>query len=573
MQPNNFPAPFPAAALPDLWEQQVARTPQAAAIISRQECLTYSAFDARVRELAAHLSSLGVRAGVRVGVSLSSSPRLIVTLAAILKAGASFVPLDAAAPPARLRRILDDAEAGLVIEDHPSDGLKTAHPHLLTRTGATPGESGAREAYVVFTSGSTGQPKGVLRSHGAIASRLAWASYGPGDVLCHNMPITGGLAQERLFIPLMQGASLAVIPEAAYADPVAMAGEVEALGVTELTLVPRVLSALLHLGYKERERLRSLRTIMVGGAPLTAELARAITATFPEVTLINTYGSTEMGSVIRGVAESGGSTVPLGRPLPNVSAFVLDEFERPAAVGAIGELCISAPSLASGYLNQPRLTAQRFVNNKFGEGILYRTGDRARLLPSGEIQLGGRTDRQVKVRGFTVELEEIESTLERMDGVREAAVVCAPAGADARLRAYVAGELDEVSLPKLRSQLATLLPNHMIPSAIAVLDRLPRGFNGKVELRLLPEIACLRPELDYPYVAPRDAGEAEVVRIWERVLGIGGIGVNDHFAHLGGDSLLAVRMLVELEEHTGIAMPAAEFALLGTPAAIAGRFR
>lgn len=578
--------PFPEEALPGLWEAQARRTPSAAAVISRQGRLSFAEFDGRVRELASYFAGLGLRRGVRAGVCLPSSPDLIVALGAILKTGAAFVPLDAGAPAARLHHILTDAGVRLVITERPAGDF--GHPQVVTisvqKHGAAADHAAipdaieeplaGDEAYLVYTSGSTGAPKGVVRSHRAIASRLAWAAYGAGDVLCHNMPLTGGLSQERLFVPLMMGASLAVVPEEAFGDPAALAREVEALGITELTVVPRVLAGLADLNSADRSRLRSLRVIMVGGDELSAKLVGAAKAAWPDVSLINTYGSTELGSVIRAMMRGEQEVVAIGKPLTNVSVEILDEYQRPVLPGQAGELCVSSPSLADRYLNLPQLTAERFLPRFGTDEKLFRTGDRARVLPSGEIHLTGRADRQVKIRGFRVELEEIEAALMRLEGVQEAAVACSADRDEARLCAYVAAKPGaRLPLEQLRRHAAALLPPHMIPAAFAVLDQLPRGFNGKVDLQSLPELAFLRPALDYPFAPPRDEMEAEIIGVWERVLGISGIGINDHFLHLGGDSLSAVRILAEFGGELGIEIAPGEFVALGTPAAIADRYR
>ena len=535
--------------------------------------------------LARYLRARGVGPGKRVALCLLSSPDLIAGVLAILKIGASFVPLDSANPPGRLRQIVADAGARAILTEtalRRNVGSIPADLILVDRAGeGPPGQVQPHivrpedEACVLYTSGSTGTPNGVIRTHRAIVSRLAWTSEDAGEVRCHNMPLTAGFSQERLFVPLMRGSPLALAGEESFKDPAKLADDIEALEVTELTIVPIMLRRLLELGSGRLGRLTSLRTIVAGGAELPIDLIRSFATLLPDVALVNAYGSTETGSVIRGgVPLSRSGPVTIGKPLPNVAVYILDENRKRVPEGDVGELYVSAPSVTSGYVNRPELTAERLLRNPFVHSTewLYRTGDRGRILAAGEIQLTGRADRQVKIRGFRVELQEIEAALEKHTAVNEAAVIAVATKSGARLHAYVAPQSGvRLTVSGLRSCLAANLPPHMIPATFVMLDRLPRGFNGKVDHQNLPPAPASRPDLDAPYQPPRDSTESAIVEIWEKVLGISGVGVHDHFLELGGDSLCVVRAALEIHERLGIEIPGDKLIALGTPAAVAER--
>jgi amino acid adenylation domain-containing protein len=524
-----------------------------------------------------------------VGVFLGSSPEAVIALLAIFKAGGAFVPLDPAEPQARIQYMISHARVSVVVT---AAELQTALPkdHIaaveVVRSGGArsaddQSESAARDidgaACVLYTSGSSGFPKGVVRTHRGIVSRLAWAPTGAGEVYCQHMPLGAGFSQERLFLPLMAGLPLVMTAEGSN-DIEQIVSMCEAHSVTNMTLVPASLRRMMDLGPSLRTRLRTVRTVQSGGAALTWDLVQSFWSLLPHATLINAYGSTEAGSVLRGPITGGSSSEPLtiGRPVANCRIWILDEALQPVPTGQEGELVIAAPSLAREYLCDPQRTAEKFVQDPCvtaGAGRLYRSGDRARMLANGEIQFLGRRDRQVKVRGYAVELAEVEAALERHDDIREAAVTAHATGSDHRLRAYVATRSAQpLSVSELRRHLQTSLPDYMIPHDYMVVAQLPRTAGGKVDVTALPAPHASRPILDSVHQPPRDSLESALVEVWEAALEIRGIGIYDDFLELGGDSLSAARVVLDVMERFEIELSLDALLERGTIAAIVAEY-
>jgi amino acid adenylation domain-containing protein len=409
-------------------------------------------------------------------------------------------------------------------------------------------------ACLIFTSGSTGLPKCVVRSQRGIVSRLAWANPAKDDIFCHNMSLATGFSQERLLIPLMSGVPLAVISEEDFKDAGKFVESIEALKVTQVTIVPMFLRQVLDLGRdRVADQLRHLRSLAVGSAELTSDLIGRFLDILPGVNLVNAYGSTETGSVIRGCMSyrhiSEGAT--MGRPVSNAVVYVLDEALNRLPVGSVGELCVGGPPLALGYLRDPELTNRRFLGNPYrdesGADVLYRTGDRCRFLQNGEVEFLGRNDRQVKVRGYRVELGEVESHLQRHGAIQRVIVTMA---ATDKLVAYLEPKAlsDKPTVTTLREYLSEKLPSYMIPSTFIWLEQMPLTLNGKVDTTLLPSSPIGRPLLDSPYEPARTPLEASVVALWERALEKHGLGIHDDFLALGGDSLTATEVIAGMAE-------------------------
>jgi amino acid adenylation domain-containing protein len=591
----SFAAPIgeiPVHCAHHLFEIEAASRPDSTALMFSGDQVSYSRLNGWANGIADELVIRGIGKGDVVGLCMRSSPALIAALLGIFKAGAAFLPLDPAFPQERLDFMIRDAGSTILMttEDlaaRPEAPFTHAYRNLEERQrnrsqGARFGvmkvpESAPRGlvsgrspdaarlecatlddvACIIYTSGSTGRPKGAIRTHRGIVARLAWARPEEDDILCHNMSICYGFSQERLLVPLMCGAPLAVMPDEAGKDAARFVEAIARAGVTEVTLVPLSLGRLLALGRDALAKLRSLRRLAVGGAALTLDLAQRFARALPHVKLINAYGTVESGSVIRGEIFGTSGRVTLGKPVAGADVHILDDSMSPVPVGEDGEIYIAGPCIARGYLNQPKLTAERFVPNPFSIGTiseswysrLYRTGDLGRWVGNGEIEVRGRVDRQVKIRGFRVELDEVEEALLLWGGVAEAHVLCERGGGQ-RLVAYVGG----VGLvgSELRRALQSHLPSYMLPAAFVVLPTLPRLLNGKVDTRNLPEPPQVRPALGNPYVTPRNPLEESIADIWAELLGIDSIGVEDHFLDLGGDSLLAERVVAEIEESLGL---------------------
>ncbi|HLL45402.1 MAG TPA: amino acid adenylation domain-containing protein, partial [Longimicrobiaceae bacterium] len=569
---NATEAAYPReACVHELVEAQVERTPGAEAVVFEGERVTYAELNARANRLAHHLRALGVRADTRVGICVERSVEMVVGLLGILKAGGAYVPLDAGYPVDRLRSMLEDS-APAVLLTHPPQAATAAAlsagsaiPVLdLTGGGAwgvhratNPGRDGVGAgnlAHVLFTSGSTGRPKGVMLEHGSLVNRLAWMQdrYGmePGEALLQKTPFSFDVSFWEFFWPLVVGARLVMARPDGHRDPAYLAATIRREGITTAHFVPSMLQ--LFLEHPEAGRCTGLLRVPVSGEAVSAALVRQFHRRLPGVGLYNQYGPTESGEVTEWECDPGAERVSIGRAIHNSAVYVLDRAAEPVPVGVAGELFIGGVAVARGYLGRPRLTAERFVPDPFGEpgARLYRTGDLARWLPDGTLEYLGRTDFQVKVRGFRVEPGEIEARLASHPGVREAVVLALDDGAGGkRLVAYFVGEALESEA--LRAHLSGQLPEYMVPAAFVRLEALPLTPNGKLDRRALPA-----PGADAfaarAYEAPVGEVEKELAGIWSELLGVERVGRGDHFFALGGHSLLAVRVVSRVRRALGV---------------------
>jgi len=558
-----------------LVEAQARRTPEAEAVVASEGggVLTYAELNARANRLARHLRKSGVGPEARVGVALGRSPELMVALLAVLKAGGAFVPLDPVYPPDRLRFMLGDAGVGVLIGRGDLLALPPGGARVVDlgvdgpAIGREPegdlegGPAPDHAAYVLYTSGSTGTPKGVVVTHRNLVNHnLAAADLfglGPADRVLQFCSVNFDIAIEEIFPAWIRGAAV-VLRDDGFLDPAGFAQRVGAGRITVLDLPTAYWQAWVKAQAGLGEPIPTgLRLVVVGGEEAPASVLavwRGLAGV--GVRWINTYGPTE-ATIIATAFEPGGGDetpdrrgVPIGRPIANTRAYVLDGALRPVPVGLPGELFLGGSGVARGYLGRPSLTAAHFVPDPFGEvagARLYRTGDLARWRPDGTLEFLGRVDDQVKVRGFRVEPGEVEAALLARPDVRQAVVTVRDDGAGGSLVAYVAGPgLD----PKvLRADLKGRLPRHMVPSSFVILDALPLTPAGKVDRRALPAPDPGRTP-DAGSGAPRDPVEAKLLGVWEEVLGRK-VGVTDDFFDLGGHSLLAVRLMARVEEAFG----------------------
>jgi amino acid adenylation domain-containing protein len=575
---------FPRATVDALFAQAAAAAPGAVALAWNGARMTYAELDDRANRLAHHLRRAGVAAGTRVGVCLERGPEMVVATLAALKAGGAYVPLDAAYPAERLASMLADTAAPvLVTESRLADRLPP-HAGRIVRMdtdaaaiAAEPADAPAAgtdpeaAAYVMYTSGSTGRPKGVEVPHRAIVRLVSgqdYVSIDPSDVFLQLAPASFDAATLELWGPLLNGARLAIHP-AVHPSVESIGRALAEHGVTVLWLT----AGLFHLVVEERiEILRGVRQLLAGGDVLSVPHVRRVLAELPETALINGYGPTENTTFTCchriGAAPPAGAGIPVGRPIANTYVRVLDAGMQPAPVGVPGELYAGGAGLALGYLNQPELTAEKFVADPFAAGArLYRTGDRVRWRADGTVEFLGRVDTQVKIRGFRVEPGEVEAVLRACPGVREAAVVVREdTPGDRRLVAYVAGE---VAVDEVCEHLRGRLPEHMLPGAIVRLDGLPLTANGKVDRKALPA-----PELasaEERYVAPRTPVEEVLAGIWAEVLRLERVGVEESFFGLGGHSLLATRVLSRIRAVFSVELPLRALFEGPTVAELAGR--
>ncbi|CAH2598584.1 Amino acid adenylation domain-containing protein [Rhodovastum atsumiense] len=566
---NDTAAPFPAdMTVADLWAQQVARTPAAPALLWDGGSLGCGALDAEATRIAAHLVAAGIGPGAVVGVALRRSPALVAALLGVLKAGAAYLPLDPDHPASRLLYMVRTAGVRLVVTSEAIEaslpaGLPCLVPERATGSLPTAAPAAARPediAYVIFTSGSTGQPKGVANTHRGLINRLAWLwrtePYGPRELSIHKTSPNFVDAVTELLGPLLRGVPVLVASPEDGADPARLGALIRTHRVTRLTLVPSLLEALLDL----RADLSSLRLVICSGEVLPRRLADRLHAAFPELRLMNFYGASEAnGDSLASVVAPGSGAVPIGRPIANTTAYVLDGALHPMPEGAPGFLYIGGAGLAAGYLNRPDLTAERFIANPFGEGRLYRTGDIVRWRHDGQLDYLGRADHQVKLRGFRIELGEVEAALLQHPGIAEAVVMADETAAT--LAAFVvkrpSAPVDAATLlAELRAQAGQILPAYMRPATITLLQSLPRTSTGKIDRTRLvaPRPAPTAPGRD-PALAT--ATERRIAGIWQEVLGVMPAAATDNFFDLGGHSLLAARMLAKLEAQFGQRIPVA----------------
>ncbi|HEU0053984.1 MAG TPA: amino acid adenylation domain-containing protein, partial [Longimicrobium sp.] len=511
---NETAAAYPADdCIHRLVAARARRTPGAVAVVHEGERLTYARVDGNAARLARELRGRGVGRGAFVPILAERGPAAPVAMLAVMKAGAAFVPLDPAWPDERLRAAVDDLDPATVVADTASAGRAAAlgRPVLVAAVEAVDGmgdgetmDDGVGEGdaiYAIFTSGSTGAPKAAVVHHGGIANRFGWMSarFGAasaGSVLQTTRHVFDS-AVWQLFWPLVHGGRTVIPRDGGEADAEHLLSIIQAERVTMTDFVPSVFNALvpdLVADAGARERLASLRTVVVGGEQITGETTYRFLGALPGVRVVNLYGPTEcsIGSICHEVRPDGGERIPIGTPISNTRALVLDARGRPVPRGAAGEIHLGGRCVGLGYRNDPRKTAAAFVPDPFGEpgARMYRTGDLGRHRADGSIEYLGRVDQQVKIRGFRVEPGEVEARLRAHPAVREAVVVAREdQPGERRLVAYVAG--DAVEPDELRAHLSAHLPEPMVPAAFVRLDALPLTPNGKLDRRALPA-----PEVD-----------------------------------------------------------------------------
>ncbi len=557
-----------------LFEAQVERTPEAIALVFEDKSLRYCELNRRANQLAHYLLRLGVGPDVLVGICLERRLEMIIGLLGILKAGGAYVPLDPAYPRERLAFMLTDTQTPVLLTQAHLTGRLTRSNglHVLcldANREALSRESGANPvtetvssnlAYVVYTSGSTGNPKGVAGHHKGTVNNVYWTwgafPYVSQEVCCQITSLNFIDSVVEIFTPLLQGIQTIIISDEVVKNPPQLTQTLAIHRVTRIILVPSLLRAVLETCPDLRSRLPHLKTWFTGGEAVTAELVQRFQKSMPQCVLTNGYGSSEV-SCDATWYEAGEvqslSCVPIGRPISNIQAYILDPCLQPVPVGVPGELHIGGIGLARGYLNQPALTAEKFIANPFGtepEARLYKTGDLTRYLPDGNIEFLGRIDHQVKIRGFRIELGEIERVLERHPAIRETVVIVREdVPGDKRLAAYVCFARNQtLSFGELRTALRQNLPSYMVPATFVLLDSLPLTPNGKVDRQALPTPAGTRPELETAFVTPRTPEEKTTARLWAEILNIDQVGIHDNFFELGGDSLLAAQILSLLHQ-------------------------
>jgi amino acid adenylation domain-containing protein len=585
---NTTSASYPQRCLHELFAEQAERTPQAVAVVFNNERLTYRDLDERANMLAWHLRSLGVGPDTIVGLCLNRSPALVIGLLGIVKAGGAYLPLDPNYPASRLGYICADAKPRLIVSEAAlANGVVPQNVPVVRLDADWPRirENPAKAApnvttpdhlaYVLYTSGSTGEPKGVMGTHRAVVNRLNWDVTTETSEEVYAQKTTPNFidALWDIFMPLIRGQSTVIVPENVLRDPDKFIDLLAREGTTRIVLVPSLLRTVLDRLKYSAQQLPNLHHWACSGEALPASLVRDFHAYVPDAQLFNIYGTSEVWDATWFVTcrELNGARIPIGLPIANMRALVLDTNFEPVPPNVTGELFIGGVGLARGYLGRPALTAERFLPDPFGHGDrIYQTGDLARRRPDGVIEFVGRRDDQVKLRGHRIELSEIQAVVQSHPNVRNAVVVLRddlPSG-DPALVAYVVGSaLPTVSA--LRAHVQDKLPSHMVPAHFVIMAELPLTPNGKLDRAKLPSP---QPEqvTARKHVAPKSDTEKMLAGIWAQVLGSQTIGIDDNFFELGGDSLMLLRVQSAINERVHQDIPATVLFRFATIRALSG---
>lgn len=572
---NTTQAAFPGdTGLTELFLKTCRERPQGRAVSAGNETITYGLLESWTAAIARVIRSKGISGNSVIGIVAERSLEMVAGILGIIRAGCAYLPIDPASPIERNRQMLLDVDAELLLcqQRFASDCRGICELAFLEVMDAPPGreEDGAIRtaphdaAYVIFTSGSTGRPKGVLVPHRAVVNRLHWMQkaypIGPDDVILQKTPFSFDVSVWELFWWSQQGAQLVMLKPGGEKDPGAIIDAIERHGVTVIHFVPAMLQVFLDYWQTNDtagRKLDTLHYVFASGEalmPKTVErFNELVKARCPRVRLINLYGPTEATVDVTWYdcpADGPVGSIPIGKPIDNIRLSIVDENLQLLPPGIAGELCIAGVGLAKGYLNRPELTKEKFIGK--GPDRRYRTGDLARWLPDGNVQYLGRIDAQVKIRGYRIEPGEVEHALLRLPGIREAAVIAGDYRGEIELTAYYTGteDLDELQLKTL---LRSYLPDHMIPSRLLHIGKMPVNPNGKLDRNRLPIIhpAPHRPA-EEGRGEPETALEKGIARLWMDELGVDSIGYEDNFFDLGGHSLSVIRLAMKMKDQFGI---------------------
>ncbi|GEC88669.1 amino acid adenylation domain-containing protein [Brevibacillus brevis] len=564
-----------AFGLPDTilaaFDGQANRHPEAIALVFRQEEVTYKELDIRSNQLAHHLRKIGVTSETLVGICLERSIEMIVSILGVLKAGGAYVPMDPAYPVQRLHYMIEDADLPIVIVGEASvaripDGIKTVNlsddSEIISNESMEKPDNqvnGNDLAYVIYTSGSTGNPKGVMIEHRSIMNFLQTlekrSELTNTDRILQKTSISFDASVWELYWWMLKGASLYILPNGEEKDPALLVKAVERYNITHLEFVPSMLKVVLD--YIENDRtsssLSSLKYVTAGGEVLPLQVAQKFThlLTIPYgTTLYNTYGPTETTVEVASykcMPEDHRSLIPIGKPNCQTQLYVFNEHLQIQPVGVAGELYIGGAGVARGYLNRPELTEERFITNPYhpeSDSRLYRTGDVARYAADGNLEYLGRNDNQVKVRGYRIELEEIQTILSTHPSIEQTIIVAQKDSYENnKLIAYVIGT---GSITEWRDYLKAQLPEYMVPAYFVKMDVFPLMPSGKIDIKSLPEAGNSRPHISAEYKKPETELEIQLLDIWKDLFGYEEIGVEDNFFELGGHSLLGTQVVARI---------------------------
>ncbi len=609
---NDTQVDFPLhQCFPQLFEVQVERNPEAIAVSYKDHCLTYQELNTQANQLAHQLVSQHIGPDCVVALLAERSINFLVAMVAIFKAGGVYLPLDPSHPTERIKQVLDQSEASLVLTTRKltlslEDALKTTslpkqHPQILCLEDAfwasqstgnlSPRCQSNHLAYVIYTSGSTGQPKGAMIEHKGMLNHMyafiQELTLTQTDVVAQNASQSFDISVWQFLTALLVGGRTHIFDREQASDPKRLLAEVIQQGVTILEVVPSLLRLMLteieQNSAASRLDLSGLNWLIPTGEALPPELCWQWFASYPTIPILNAYGPAECSDDVTlyrldRPPEATVINMPVGRPVANMQLYILDTYLQPVPIGVAGELYVGGVGVGRGYLNDPNRTQAAFLPNPFvnnknsSNPLLYKTGDLGRYLPDGNIEFLGRVDHQVKIRGFRIELGEIEVVLSQHPDVHESIVVVYEGQSNNKqLVAYVVlknqglevkkpeisrrqpRQMSNTSNPQisnLQTYLKQKLPNYMVPAVFVILKNLPLTPNGKTNRNALPTPEMTRPELAETYVAPRNPAEKILAGIWTEVLGLGGVGVHDNFFELGGHSLQAVQLTSKISAET-----------------------
>jgi amino acid adenylation domain-containing protein len=579
------------AHIHQLFETQVQQIPDTIALIDEYQQLSYQQLNTIANQLAYYLQKQGIQPEQTIGICLERSCEMVIALLAVLKVGATYIPLDPAYPKERLNYIINDAKLSLIITKKYIDFMQFKVPHILNLDEQWSVITQQKIdhiftqitldnlAYIIYTSGSTGQPKGVQISHRALSNFLLGINptlnCTPSDILLSVTSLSFDIAALELYLPLMVGARVIIASQQTIKNSQKLQQQINQFNITMMQATPATWQMLILGGWTGKHNLK----ILSGGEALDPKLAQQLTQNSQQ--LFNLYGPTEttIWSSIYQVKNLENldqySTVLIGRPLANTEFYILDKNLQPVPIGVPGELYIGGVGVARGYFNRADLTAERFLPNPFKNTSerLYKTGDLAEYLEDGNVEYLGRLDSQVKLRCFRIELGEIEAVLRQHPKVQQAVVVVNSQAEEKRLIAcIVSADKLEINVTVLREFLAEKLPIYMIPSAFVMLDVLPLTPNGKIDRRALPTPEKVRPQLEATYVIPKTEIEKTIAQIWQKALNLENIGIHDNFFDLGGHSLLMVRVHSQLRAAFSSDIPLVEMFRYPTIHALADYF-
>lgn len=553
-------APYPREkTVHELFEEQVTLNPRKIALLFENEQISYAALNDRANEIAERLVNSGVKPGEFVGVCLDRSPDLIAALIGILKNDAAFVPFEASYPKPRLEYLFADSAVRVLVTDSKNAPIAPAGIGTILLDQKFPASTKSVKsqaspdsvAYMMYTSGSTGNPKGTMIPHRAIVRLVKnndFASFGPEEVFLAFAPVSFDASTLEIWGPLLNGGTLAIYP--AKFESVEQFEEVlQRHKVTTLWLTAGLFNTIVD---RKVEALRGVRQLLVGGDILSVAHIQKALAALPSTELINGYGPTENTTftccyrIPRDFP--GNRSVPIGKPIKNTSVYILDERLHKTPIGIPGDLYTGGDGLSLGYWKKPELTAKSFLPNPFdSHGRLYKTGDRARFLEDGTIEFLGRRDSQVKIRGFRIEIEEVEAAFRKLPAVQDVAVLAHSdsSGSKSLVGYIVLTPGARVTPVDLQSEISKLLPAYACPSRVLFLAELPLGPNGKVNRAALPVPAHL-PDSEAELAAPTNEIEKKLVHLWRQILEVPTVGIDDNFFHLGGESLRATRAVSQM---------------------------